>query len=186
MTSHTPEYPIIRPCTDADVSALTRIYQYHVLHSTGTFEIDPPSLVEMTQRRTEVLGRGLPFLVIETREGVMGFAYCNWFKPRRAYRYSAENSIYLDPQALGQGLGTRLLTALCTAATTAGIRKFIAVIGDSANAASIALHRKVGFQDVGVIASCGWKFDRWLDIVLMEKSLESGNQTGSQPAPGID
>ncbi len=185
MTNSPPEYPIIRPSTDADLSAATRIYRYHVLHSTGTFEIDPPSLVDMTQRRSEVLSRGLPFLVIETREGVMGFAYCNWFKPRHAYRYSAENSIYLDPLALGQGLGTRLLTALCAAATTAGIRKFIAVIGDSANTASIRLHRKVGFQDVGVIASCGWKFDRWLDIVLMEKSLGSGDQTAPQLAPGI-
>ena len=103
-------------------------------------------------------------------------AYCNWFKPRAAYRYSAEDSIYLAPEAQGRGLGRLLLTELVQHAEAAGIRKLIAVIGDSANAGSVGVHKALGFTQVGVLQSCGWKFDRWLDVVLMEKALGVGDK----------
>ncbi|MDP3138677.1 MAG: N-acetyltransferase family protein, partial [Burkholderiaceae bacterium] len=124
----------IRPSQDADLPAIAAIYAHHVRHGTGTFEIDPPSLADMTARRAEVLARGLPWLVAELDGRVVGYAYCNWFKPRPAYRFSAEDSIYLAPAAHGQGLGRALLAALLARAQAAGVRKMIAVIGDSANA----------------------------------------------------
>ena len=170
--------PSIRPSTDADVAAIAAIYTHHVLRGTGTFEIDPPSAQDMAARRADVLAKGLPYLVAEEDGRVLGFAYCNWFKPRPAYRFSAEDSIYLAPEAAGRGLGRQLLTALAEAAQACGVRKLIAVIGDSANAGSVGVHRALGFEHVGVIRSCGWKFERWLDIVLMEKALGAGD---SQP-----
>ncbi len=165
----------LRPSTDEDVPAITAIYGHHVLHGTGTFETDPPTEADMKARRADVLGKGLPHLVAEQQGRVLGFAYCQWFKPRPAYRYSAEDSIYLHPDAAGQGIGRKLLAELVQQAEAAGIRKLIAVIGDSANAGSVGVHRTLGFHQVGVIQSCGWKFDRWLDIVLMEKSLGAGD-----------
>jgi len=113
----------------------------------------------------------LPYLVVEDAGHVLGFAYCNWFKPRPAYRFSAEDSIYMAPLAHRKGLGRALLAELSVSAERAGVRKLIAVIGDSANDGSIGLHKALGFRQVGTIASCGWKFGRWLDIVLMEKPL---------------
>lgn len=170
----------LRPSTDADVPAITAIYAHHVLHGTGTFETTPPTEGDMANRRLDVLGRGLPYLVAEQAGRVVGFAYCQWFKPRPAYRYSAEDSIYLHPDAAGQGLGKQLLTALVHQARQAGLRKLIAVIGDSGNAGSIGVHRSVGFSHVGTIRSCGWKFGRWLDIVLMEMPLGEGDATPPQ------
>jgi L-amino acid N-acyltransferase YncA len=172
--------PTIRPSRDDDIDAITLIYAHHVLHGTGTFEVDPPSVQDMRARRAEVLARGLPWLVAESDSQVSGFAYCNWFKPRPAYRFSAEDSIYLAPHANGQGLGRALLAELTTQAERAGVRKLIAVIGDSRNTGSIGVHRALGFQHVGVLASCGWKFDRWLDVVLMERSLGLGDTTSPQ------
>ena len=169
--------PTIRPSRDKDVEAITSIYAHHVLHGTGTFEVDPPSATDMAARRAEVLSRGLPWLVAVVDNRVCGFAYCNWFKPRPAYRFSAEDSIYLAPHAKGQGLGRALLAELASQAERAGVRKLIAVIGDSSNTGSIGVHRALGFQPVGVLASCGWKFDRWLDVVLMEKTLGLGDTT---------
>jgi phosphinothricin acetyltransferase len=131
----------------------------------------------MAARRADVLAKGLPYLVVEVEGQVLGFAYCQWFKPRPAYRFSAEDSIYLHPDARGRGLGRQLLAALIEQAQQAGLRKLIAVIGDSANAASIGVHRSQGFEAAGVIRSCGWKFDRWLDIVLMEKTLGDGDRS---------
>ena len=172
--------PTIRPSRDDDIDAITLIYAHHVLHGTGTFEVDPPSVQDMRARRAEVLARGLPWLVAESDNQVSGFAYCNWFKPRPAYRFSAEDSIYLAPHANGQGLDRALLAELTTQAERAGVRKLIAVIGDSGNTGSIGVHRALGFQHVGVLASCGWKFDRWLDVVLMERSLGLGDTTSPQ------
>ncbi len=169
--------PTIRPSRDEDVEAITSIYAHHVLHGTGTFEVDPPSATDMAARRAEVLSRGLPWLVAAVDNRVCGFAYCNWFKPRPAYRFSAEDSIYLAPHAKGQGLGRALLAELASQAERAGVRKLIAVIGDSSNTGSIGVHRALGFQPVGVLASCGWKFDRWLDVVLMERTLGLGDTT---------
>jgi L-amino acid N-acyltransferase YncA len=167
----------LRPSTDADLRAITAIYAHHVTHGTGTFETVPPTEDEMAGRRADVLAKGLPYLVAEQDGRVLGFAYCQWFKPRPAYRFSAEDSIYLDPNAAGQRLGNKLLSELARAAEATGVRKLIAVIGDSGNVRSIGVHRAVGFRHVGTIEGCGWKFDRWLDIVLMEKSLGEGSRT---------
>jgi phosphinothricin acetyltransferase len=172
--------PTIRASEEGDITAITAIYAHHVLHGTGTFEIDPPSCQDMAQRRADVLARGLPYLVAEDAGRIVGFAYCNWFKPRPAYRYSAEDSIYVADAARGQGLGRLLLDALTTQAQAAGVRKLLAVIGDSANAGSIAVHRAAGFTDVGVMRSVGWKFGAWRDIVLMEKPLGAGDTSAPE------
>ncbi len=168
---------IIRASQSSDIAQITDIYAHHVLHGTGTFEVDSPSLADMSLRRDDILSKGLPYLVAVEGEQVLGYAYCNWFKPRPAYRFSAEDSIYLAPQAVGAGLGRALLHELSSHAERAGVRKLIAVIGDSGNAASIAVHRSAGFTEVGVLKSCGWKFDTWLDVVLMDKALGPGDST---------
>lgn len=165
---------LIRPSRDADLPAITAIYAHHVLHGTGTFEIAPPTEEDMATRRAEVLARALPFLVVESEGTVGGYAYCNWFKPRPAYRFSAEDSIYLSPDAKGRGQGRALLAELCRQAELSGVRSLIAVIGDSGNAGSIGVHRSNGFEPVGVLPDCGWKFDRWLDVVIMRRSLGLG------------
>ena len=131
----------------------------------------------MTQRRADVLNKALPYLVAAEDDRVLGFAYCNWFKPRPAYRFSAEDSIYLAPEAMGRGLGRALLAELSSQAERAGVRKLIAVIGDSNNHGSIGVHHSAGFNHVGILKSCGWKFDQWLDVVLMDKALGAGNTT---------
>ncbi|WP_069045821.1 GNAT family N-acetyltransferase [Hydrogenophaga sp. RAC07] len=174
--------PTIRPSRDDDLDAITRIYRHHVLHGTGTFETTPPSLADMTTRRADVLSKGLPWLVVEDGGQVLGFAYGNWFKPRPAYRFSVEDSIYMDPAAHGKGLGRALLTELMAALERGGVRKVMAVIGDSANAGSIGVHKALGFETVGVVQSCGWKFDRWLDIVLMQRTLGAGDTTPPESA----
>lgn len=166
---------LIRPSRDEDIAAIAAIYRHHVLTGTGTFEIDPPSEADMASRRADVLAKGLPYLVAEVDQQVVGFAYCNWFRPRAAFRFSAEDSIYMASDKHRQGLGRALLAELCTRAERAGIRKMIAVIGDSANAGSIGVHRSIGFTHTGVVTSCGWKFDRWLDMVFMEKVLGAGD-----------
>ena len=171
---------MIRPSRDEDIAAITAIYAHHVLNGTGTFEIDPPSVADMTSRRADVLAKGLPFIVAEEAGQVIGYAYCTWFKPRPAYRFSAEDSIYLAPGVHGKGIGRALLAELAAQAERVGIRKLIAVIGDSSNAGSIGVHRSLGFEHVGILKSCGWKFDQWLDVVLMEKAIGPGDST---PAP---
>lgn len=170
---------IIRPSLDSDLPDITAIYAHHVLHGTGTFEIDPPTTADMTTRRADVLSKGLPYLVAEdsSTKRVLGFAYCTWFKPRPAYRFSAEDSVYVAPEGHGKGIGRALLAELTAQAEKVGVRKLIAVIGDSNNAGSIGVHRSVGFTDVGVLKACGWKFDQWLDVVLMEKALGWGSTT---------
>jgi L-amino acid N-acyltransferase YncA len=173
--------PIIRPSLLEDIPSITAIYAHHVLTGTGTFETDPPSENDMTQRRADVLAKGLPYLVVADGEKILGFAYCNWFKPRPAYRYSAEDSIYLAPEAHGKGLGRALLAELMAQAENCGVRKLIAVIGDSANAGSIGVHQSAGFEHVGLLKSCGWKFNRWLDVVLMEKTLGLGDTSAPHP-----
>ena len=167
----------IRPSRDEDITAITAIYAHHVLNGTGTFETEAPSAAEMAARRADVLGKNLPYLVAEENGEVLGFAYCNWFKPRPAYRFSAEDSIYMSEAARGKGLGGQLLVALSQAAEAAGVRKLIAVIGDSANVGSAGVHRRNGFTHVGVLKDCGWKFGEWRDVVLMEKVLGEGSTT---------
>ena len=172
--------PLIRPSRDDDLDAITRIYGHHVLTGTGTFETTPPSVADMTARRADVLGKGLPWLVVEDGGQVLGFAYGNWFKPRPAYRFSPSKTRFTwRPRPRAKAWAARLLAELLTAFERAGVRRVMAVIGDSANAGSVGLHTALGFERVGVVPSCGWKFGKWLDIVIMQRSLGAGD--GSPP-----
>lgn len=165
---------ILRNSLDADLPAITAIYRHAVLHGTGTFELDPPDEAEMGRRRAEVLGRGLPWLVAERDGALLGYAYANYFRPRMAYRFCLEDSIYLAPEAQGAGVGSLLLGELIARCEAAGARQMVAVIGDSANLGSIGVHRRLGFRDIGVMQAAGWKFDRWLDVVFMQRELGLG------------
>ncbi|MBG6071770.1 MULTISPECIES: GNAT family N-acetyltransferase [unclassified Polaromonas] len=167
--------PLLRPSRDEDIAAITAIYAHHVLHGTGTFETEPPSTADMATRRTDVLSKGLPYLVAEQDGNILGFAYGNWFKLRPAYRYSVEDSVYLAPGLDRKGLGRALLAELLAHCEAVGIRKVMAIIGDSANAGSIGVHRAVGFEQVGTVKDCGWKFGAWRDIVIMQKTLGLGS-----------
>ena len=167
--------PLIRPSRDEDITAITAIYAHHVLHGTGTFETEPPSAADMANRRADVLSKGLPYLVAEEDGEILGFAYGNWFKPRPAYRYSVEDSVYLAPGLDRKGLGRALLAELLAHCEAAGIRKVMAIIGDSANAGSVGVHRALGFTQVGIVEACGWKFGAWRDIVIMQKTLGPGS-----------
>ena len=175
--------PLIRPSADADLPAITAIYAHHVLHGTGSFETEPPSVADMTTRRADVLSKGLPYLVVEQDGKIAGFAYGNWFKPRPAYRYSVEDSIYMAPDLQGKGLGRALLAELMARFEAVGIRKVMAIVGDSANTGSVGIHLALGFTQVGIVDSCGWKFGAWRDIVIMQKTLGVGNtQPPNEPA----
>jgi phosphinothricin acetyltransferase len=131
----------------------------------------------MARRRDDVLAKGLPFLVAEDAGRVRGYAYANHFRPRPAYRFCVEDSVYLDPEAGGRGLGRAILGELCARSEAAGARQMLAVIGDSANAASIGVHRALGFAPVGTFVAAGWKFERWLDVVVMQRGLGAAATT---------
>ena len=173
---------IIRPSAAADLPAIARIYGLAVTEGTGTFELEVPTEAEMARRRDDVLGKGLPWLVAERAGAVLGYAYANHFRPRRAYRFCLEDSIYLDPAAQGQGIGRLLLAELLAQCEARGARQMLAVIGDSANTGSIGVHRACGFEPVGVFNAAGWKHERWLDVVLMQKSLGDGGRTAPNDA----
>jgi len=173
---------VIRPSEAADLPAIAAIYGWNVLHGTGTFELDVPDAAEMSRRRDDVLGKGLPWLVAERDGVVLGYAYANHFRPRRAYRFCLEDSIYLADAARGQGVGTLLLAELVARCEAAGARQMLAVIGDSANAGSIGVHRALGFEHTGLLRSAGWKFGRWLDVVLMQKPLGLGDSNAPADA----
>jgi L-amino acid N-acyltransferase YncA len=175
---------IIRAATAADAEALAAIYGHHVLHGFGTFEEEPPSPAEMETRRAGVAGRGLPYLVAEDEGRVLGFAYATPFRPRAAYRYTVEDSVYIAPDAIGRGVGRAVLSAVIAACEGLGVRQVVAVIGDSGNAASIGLHRTLGFEPAGVGRSFGFKHGRWVDIVWMQKALNGGDQS-TPGSPGI-
>jgi L-amino acid N-acyltransferase YncA len=168
---------LIRPSSDADLAPITRIYGHAVQHGTGTFELEVPDETEISRRRADVLDKGLPWLVAERAGSVLGYAYANHFRPRRAYRFCLEDSIYLDPDARGHGVGRLLLAELLAQCEALGARQMLAVIGDAANAGSVGVHRACGFEDAGVLKAAGWKFERWLDVVLMQKSLGQGATT---------
>jgi phosphinothricin acetyltransferase len=169
--------PAIRAATPADAEAIAAIYAHHVLHGTATFEEVPPEPAEIARRQAEIAGRGLPYLVAESGGRVLGYAYAGPLRPRSAYRFTLEDSIYLDPVATGRGLGRRLLDRLIADCTAHGARQLVAVIGDSANAASVALHARAGFRHVGTLRSVGFKFGRWLDTVQMQRPLGDGDAT---------
>lgn len=169
---------LIRPSNAADLPAITAIYGWNVINGTGTFELEAPLEAEMARRRTEVLANGLPWLVAQRDDVVLGFAYANPFRPRRAFRFCVEDSVYLTVGARRQGVGKLLLVELMARCEASGARQMMAVIGDSQNLGSIGLHRSVGFEDVGVMKDSGWKSGHWLDVVIMQKALGAGASTG--------
>lgn len=167
----------LRPATPADLAQIAAIYAHHVRNGLASFEIDPPDEAEMHRRFDAIAAGGYPYFVAEAEGRVLGYAYANHYRTRPAYRYSVEDSIYVAPDAVGRGLGKRLLRALIEACESRGYRQMLAVIGDSANAPSIELHRACGFAQVGVLPSIGFKFGRWVDSVLMQRALGEGDRT---------
>ena len=168
--------PEIRPATEADLSFVTKIYAHAVLHGTATFELTPPDLAEMTRRYRVLMDGAFPYLVAVLDGIVVGYAYAGAYRPRPAYRFTVENSIYLDPAIHRRGIGMKLMRRLIDDCETRGYRQMIAVIGDSANA-SIGLHSACGFQIIGTHPNVGLKFGRWLDTVMMQLALGEGATT---------
>jgi len=166
----------VRASRDADVAQIARIYEHAVRRGLATFEIEPPDAAEMTRRREAVIERGDPH-VVERGGHILGYAYAGPYRPRPAYRFTVEDSIYVAPEATGSGVGRALLRALIAACEAKGYRQMIAVIGDRANAASIGLHAALGFARAGHLAAIGWKHGRWVDGVLMQRALGEGAST---------
>ncbi len=171
---------IIRPAEPHDAEALADIYGHHVREGFGTFEETPPAAAEMERRRSAVADRGLPYLVAALGPKILGFAYAGPFRPRQAYRFTVEDSVYVSPDAIGRGVGRAVLARVLDHCEAAGVRQVVAVIGDSGNAASIGLHTALGFQPAGVGKALGFKHGRWVDIVWMQKALNGGSETAPQ------
>ena len=165
----------IRPATAADIPAITRIYAHAVRHGTASFELVAPDETEMARRQRALLDGGYPYLVAEIDGALAGYAYAGPYRTRPAYRYTVENSIYVAPQAHRRGIGRALLDRLIAECEARNYRLMIAVIGDSAQTASIELHRAASFKMVGTFEAVGYKFDRWLDSVLMQRPLGPGS-----------
>lgn len=170
----------VRPVESSDVDAVTAIYAHSVEHGTGTFELVAPGAAEMADRIDSVTRAGLPYLVAVAGGEVVGFGYAGIYRPRPAYRFTVEDSVYVGAESAGRGVGTRLLEELVRRCEALELRQMIAVIGDSTNVASIRLHERCGFVTVGTLQHVGWKHDRWLDTVLMQRTLGAGSAT---PAP---
>ncbi|MBR0651837.1 N-acetyltransferase [Roseomonas terrae] len=167
----------LRDATSADIPAIAAIYAHHVLHGTGTFEEVPPDDAEMADRIAKVQAAGCACLVAEQDGLVLGFGYFAPFRGRAAYRFTAEDSIYVRDDIRGQGVGKALVAELLARAEAMGIRQMVAVIGDSENVGSIGLHVSLGFRQVGVLKAVGMKFGRWVDVVQMQKALGEGDRT---------
>ena len=165
---------LIRAAAAADIPAITAIYDHAVRHGTASFELEPPHAAEMTRRRQTLVDGGFPYLVAEADGTVAGYAYAGPYRPRPAYRWSVEDSVYVAPALQRRGVGRMLLERLVAEAEQRGFRQMIAVIGDSAQAPSIELHRAAGFRMIGAVESVGHKFGRWLDTVLMQRALGPG------------
>lgn len=168
---------IVRASEDRDIAQIVAIYSHHVLHGFGSFEEVPPDATEMARRRGEVLAKGFPYLVAEIDGRVVGYAYASTYRPRIAYRFSVEDSIYVSPDAPRQGIGRALLESLLARCAGLGYRQMVAVIGDTQNTGSIALHAALGFRVVGTLPSVGFKHGRWVDSVFMQRALGSGDST---------
>jgi L-amino acid N-acyltransferase YncA len=164
----------LRTAYAADVLSIQSIYAHHVLHGLGTFETEPPDVQEMRSRHAQITAAGFPYLVAVEGGLVIGYAYANHFRTRAAYRYTVEDSVYVAPDAIGRGVGKALLYELVAHCGSQGLQQMLAVIGDSANAGSIGVHRACGFELVGVMKSVGRKFDRWVDVVVMQRTLAPG------------
>ena len=174
---------VVRDSTEADMPAVQRIYAHYVLYGLASFEESPPSVAELKRRRGEVSDHGLPYLVAEIDGAVAGYGYAAPYRTRSAYRYTVEDSVYAD-NALGRrGIGSALLSTLITRCESGDWRQMIAVIGDSRNAASIGLHERLGFRLVGTFRSVGFKLDRWVDTVLMQRQLGTGDGAPPEARP---
>lgn len=171
MAGQSPLPVLVRPATPADMAQVQAIYAHYVTRSAASFEEEVPSIAEMQRRRDAVVARNLPYLVAEDDGEVLGYTYAGPWRPRSAYRYTVEDSIYVAPFVQGRGIGKALLGALIDRCTELGYRRMIAVIGDSANQGSIGLHRSLGFRQEGVLRGVGLKFGRWVDVVIMHRVL---------------
>ena len=169
--------PEIRPATEADLPFITDIYEQAVRYGTATFELIPPDLAEMTRRFRSLMDGGFPYFAASVEGDVIGYAYAGPYRPRPAYRFTVENSVYLKPSTHRRGIGLQLVQRLIAECEARGYRQMIAVIGDSANAGSIGVHTKCGFQMVGTHRNVGLKFGRWLDTVMMQRALGEGGST---------
>lgn len=167
---------LIRDSREEDIAAVNEIYGYYVRHGAASFEEEPPSEDELARRRSSVLDHGLPYLAAEINDEVVGYSYASPYRTRSAYRFSIENSVYVDHRHHRRGIGQALLAALLARCETGQWRQMIAVIGDSANISSIALHERLGFRNVGTLRSVGFKFGLWVDTVLMQRELNSGDR----------
>lgn len=167
----------VRSVRDADLSAVAAIYAHHVLTGSASFEEVPPDEAEMRARCTKVLDAGLPYLIAERDGKVLGYAYATHYRPRSAYRFTLEDSVYIAADAIGQGVGRALLLTLIARCEGGPWRQLIANVGDSGNAASLALHAACGFEHAGTLKSVGFKFGRWVDTVLMQRPLNAGDTT---------
>jgi phosphinothricin acetyltransferase len=174
----------IRPTAAADLPSITGIYEHAVRFGTATFEIDPPDLAEMTRRFDTLMDGGFPYVVAALEGRVVGYAYAGAYRPRPAYRFTVENSVYLQPTIQRRGIGPQLLQRLIGECEARGFRQMIAVIGDSANAASVGVHLRCGFEMIGTHPNVGFKFGRWLDTVMMQRSLGEGATTVPGDDPG--
>ena len=165
----------IRPAREADIAAVTGIYAYHVSHGLATFEIEPPSLAEMTRRYQALTSKGYPYFVATLNDVVRGYAYAGSYRDRPGYRHTVENSVYVEHTHVGRGIGRLLLDAVIRQSEELGYRQMLAVIGDSANIASIRLHEQCGFTLTGTFRAVGHKHGRWVDTVLMQRALGLGD-----------
>ncbi len=163
-------FPEIRPAATTDVPSIAAIYSHYVLTSTATFELEPPDVSEIARRISEITARGLPYLVAEVEGVVAGYAYAGMFRPRPGYRFTVEDTVYLRPDFTGRGLGSRLLGELISASKAAGCRQMVGGVGGE-NPASVAMHRALGFEHVGVLRKVGFKFEQWLDLTFMQLEL---------------
>ena len=168
---------LLRPAAPQDIPAIQSIYAHHVLHGLASFEEAPPIVEEMRRRFDDVAGQGLPYLAAEVAGELLGYGYCTLYRTRSAYRYTLEDSVYVKEDSHGKGIGKALLAELIARCTALNYRQIIAVIGDSANMASIGLHASLGFVRAGNLRSTGFKFGRWVDSVLMQLPLGAGDGT---------
>ena len=174
-----PHNLLIRDANDHDMPAVQAIYAHHVIHGTASFELEPPTLEQMCQRRADISAHGLPYLVAEREGELIGYGYATLYRPRPAYRFTVEDSVYVREGMSGLGVGQALLSAVIQRCIEGGRRQMVAIIGNSENVASIRLHERLGFRRVGVFESVGFKHGRWLDTVIMQRELGEG--AGSTP-----
>lgn len=172
---------LVRAAEDDDVAAIQRIYAPQVLHGVATFEEQVPDLDELRARMRKVRARGLPYLVAQHGDEVVGYAYAGTHRERAAYRYTVEDSVYIDERFRGRGVGRALLAAVIAGCEQAGVRQLVAVIGDSANAGSVRLHAACGFAMIGTMPAVGWKFGRWIDTVVMQRAIGVGSAAPAAP-----